>query len=309
MRRRPRPSRASVCWRGSPNARAMPSSNSWIVCSLSSASDIRGIAAAGHRSDAEFLRMAVAIAGLGWSAAFVVLGLSYRLQLYGDGSMFSYAVAVQDVWAFHWHNISDRLAVFLLSLWPAELFVAVSGSPGGGIIVYGLLFYLAPLAGLVGTWAADRSPGHTIFFYACASTALLCPLVFGFPTEMWTAHALFWPALAVAHYARRRLGGGLLSFALMLGLVLTHEAAIVLALLIVATLALRGLSDASFIRGAIALSAALMIWQAVRVLCRPDSYFADVWMRAALHFFDPDVFEVNIVLLLAAGLAGYGAAF
>src|SRR5581483_3978926 len=98
MPRRPRPRKASACWRGLPNAPAVSSSNSWIVCSLSSASDIRGIAAAGPRADAEVLRTALAVSGLGWSAAFVVLGLSYRLQLYGDGSMFSYAVAVQDVW-------------------------------------------------------------------------------------------------------------------------------------------------------------------------------------------------------------------
>ncbi len=46
-----------------------------------------------------------------------------ELELYGDGAMFSYAVAVQDVWAFHWHNISGRSSVFLLSLLPAEIVV------------------------------------------------------------------------------------------------------------------------------------------------------------------------------------------
>ena len=121
--------------------------------------------------------------------------------------MFSYAVAAQDVWAFHWHDISSRLTVFFLSLWPAELYVGLTGSPWGGIVVYGFLFYVAPLIGLVATFIADRSRGRIIFAYACLSTALLCPLVFGFPTEMWMAHALFWPTLAAAHYAQRGVIG------------------------------------------------------------------------------------------------------
>ena len=54
----------------------------------------------------------VIAAGLCWSVAFLVIALSCQLELYGDGAMFSYAVAVQDVWAFHWHNISGRTSVF-----------------------------------------------------------------------------------------------------------------------------------------------------------------------------------------------------
>src|SRR3954468_18920905 len=123
-------------------------------------------------------------AGLCWSVAFPVIALFNQLELYGDGAMFSYAVAVQDVWAFHWHNISGRTAVFLLTLWPAETYVGLTGNARGGIVIYGLLFYLAPLAGLIATLAADRSDGRIIFVYGCGSTALLCPLVFGFPTEM-----------------------------------------------------------------------------------------------------------------------------
>ena len=75
------------------------------------------------RSDRDVLRALVIGAGLCWSVAFVAVALCYELQLYADGAMFSYAVAVQDVWAFHWHNISGRMSVFLLILWPAEVVV------------------------------------------------------------------------------------------------------------------------------------------------------------------------------------------
>ena len=50
-------------------------------------------------------------------------GFDTSCRLYGDGAMFSYSVAVQDAWAFHWHNISGRSTVYLLSLLPAEAYV------------------------------------------------------------------------------------------------------------------------------------------------------------------------------------------
>jgi len=261
------------------------------------------------RSGADLLRALVIGTGLCWSVAFVAVALGYELEFYADGAMFSYAVAVQDVWAFHWHNISGRMSVFFLSLLPAETYVGLTGSPGGGIVVYGLLFYLAPLAGLIGTFAADRSRGRVIFVYACCSTALLCPLIFGFPTEMWLAHAVFWPALAVCHYARRTAAGAALVFVMMLTLAFTHEGALVLAFAIVATQALRGLRDASFLRAAAILVVVLALAAATKIMLPPDAYYAGVFLRAALHFFDFTIFQVGIVMLLFAVLDGYAIIF
>ena len=133
------------------------------------------------RSDVELLRAVVVFAGIAWSVAFVVIGLRYELQLYGDGAMFSYSVAVQDAWAFHWHNISGRSTVYLLSLLPAEAYVALSSDPIGGIVVYGFLFFVAPLLGLIATFAVDRSGGRIIFSYACFSTACLMSAGVRFP--------------------------------------------------------------------------------------------------------------------------------
>jgi len=257
------------------------------------------------RSNVDILKTLVIAIGLCWSIIFVVIALYYELELYADGAMFSYAVAVQDVWAFHWHNISARASVFILTLLPGEIYVALTGNPVTGIRVYGLLFYLAPLVGLIGTFAADRSHNRIIFTYACGSTALLCPLVFGFPTEMWFAHALFWPTLAISQYASRNSAGGVLLFIMMLGLVLTHEGALVLALAIMVTLALRGFNNPYFLRASSAFAAALAIWLAVKIVFPPDDYIADALMRAALHFFDLTIFRINVVVLLLAALIGY----
>ncbi|MEA2856451.1 MAG: hypothetical protein QOH98_772, partial [Methylobacteriaceae bacterium] len=149
------------------------------------------------------LHALVTAAGIGAALLFIIVGLAFELQMFGDGSIFSYAVAAQDAWAFHWHNISGRLFSYIFAYVPAETYVALTRDAKGGIFIYGLLHFSTPLLGLIATWAADRTPGRTIFAYACLSTACVCPLVFGFPTEMWMAHALFWPALALCLCAPR----------------------------------------------------------------------------------------------------------
>jgi hypothetical protein len=160
----------------------------------------RASAGLGARSDSHALRNLAVSVGVLWSVAFVVVGLNTDLQMYADGSLFSYAVAVQDAWAFHWHNIPGRLFVYLYAYLPSEAYVGWFGDARGGVVLYGFLFFVAPLLGLAATYAADRSENRVLFVYACASTASLCPLVFGFPTEVWVSHALFWPALALCHH-------------------------------------------------------------------------------------------------------------
>jgi len=261
------------------------------------------------RSDVDVLRAFAIAAGICWSVLFVLIGLRYELQMYADGSIFSYAIAVRDAWAFHWHNISDRLFVYLFCHLPAETYVELAGDPYGGIVVYGFLFFVAPLLGLIATFAADRSRGRFIFSYACLSTACLCPLVFGFPTEMWMAHALFWPTLAVCHYARSSIRGIALVFAMLLALIFTHEGALIFAVTIVATLSFRGVRDAAFVRPAGAFFVVLSIWAVVKAAFPPDPYIAIVLHTAALHVFDVTILAGHLALLLLITLASYGIVF
>ena len=250
------------------------------------------------------LRIVAIAAGLAWSIAFIVLGLHDGLQMYGDGSIFSYAVAVQDSWAFHFHNISGRSFVWLYAMLPAELLVAVTHDPMEGVALYGFLFFSAQLLGLAATWMADRSRGRIIFSFACGSTALICPMVFGAPTETWISHALFWPALAFAHGAPRSRAAALAIFALLLALILTHAGAVMFAFTIVGTLWLRGAHDAGFRRAAVALFVALALWTAVKLTWLPDDYIATVLANAALHAFDPAA-SSNLINTIAAAILGF----
>jgi hypothetical protein len=260
-------------------------------------------------SEGRRLRLVAIGAGLCWSVLFVTIGLRYELQAYGDGSIFSYAVAVQDAWAFHWHNISGRLFVYLATMLPAETYVRLTGDARGGVALYGLLFYIAPLLGLAATWIADRSNGRVIFAYACVSTACLCPLVFGFPTEMWMAHALLWPALALAHYARPGTAGTAAVFALFLALAFTHPGGMVFAVGVVCSAVLRGVRDPTVKRAGGAMLIVAAIWICVKMAMPPDNYFASMLPRAAWGFFDASILYAPLSLLLVAALAGYSAAF
>ena len=264
---------------------------------------------AAFRSDIALLRIIVIAAGLCWSVLFVVIGLRYELQLYADGSLFSYSIAVEDAWAFHWHNIPGRLFVYLFSYVPAETYIALTRDARGGIVAYGFLFFVAQLLGLAATFAADRSRGRIVFCTACASTACLCPLVFGFPTEMWMAHAVFWPALAVCQYVRAGIAGSALAFAVLLALVLTHEGAVILAIAILSTLLLRGVRDKAFLRAAGIFVVVMAIWVLMKAAFPPDAYVGAAMARIARQFFDAGILTSGLMLLLAGTLAAYAIAF
>lgn len=265
--------------------------------------------AAGASTPIRSLRALAVAAGLGSAILFVVVGVSYQLQIYGDGSIFSYSVAVEDAWAFHSHNIPGRLFTYIYSIMPAEAYVHLTRDAGGGISLYGFLFFAAQLLGLITTFAADRSKGHIIATYACGSTACLCPLVFGFPTETWMAHALFWPTLALCHYTPRGIRGTVAVFFALLMLVFTYEGAVAFAVAIVATLLLRGMRNVAFIRAASALLAVLLMWLFVKATAHPDEYFAAVLTRAARHVFDPSLLADDLILLLSGTLVSYGIVF
>ena len=257
--------------------------------------------------DWDVLRRLIVATGIGWSIAFVLLGVGHGLQMYGDGSFFSYAVAVEEAWAYHWHNISGRVFVYLLAHAPAELYVHLTSDARGGINLYGLLFFAGPLVGLAVTRAIDASPDRCVFVVACLSTACVCPLIFGCPTEIWMSHAVFWPALAACHRPRASVAETARVFALLLALVLTHEGAVLFALTSVATTLLHGARDLRVQRAAGALTAAMIIWAGVKWWFPPDPYLAEVLGRNALNLLNLRLLVTGVTVLLPLALVAYGA--
>jgi hypothetical protein len=145
-----------------------------------------------------------------------------------------------------------------------------------------------------------------IFKYACLSTACLCPLVFGFPTEMWIAHAVFWPTLAVCLCAPADLRGNAAVFFGLLTLIFTHEGAVVFTAAILFALFLRSRRDVLFVRAVSACFAVMTVWLIVKITIPPDDYIAGVLAAAAYKFIDIRNLAQPAFLLLLAALAGYG---
>ena len=259
------------------------------------------------RSSSDVLHALAVSLGCAWAAAFILAGLAFELQLYGDGSIFSYAVAVEESWTYHWHNISGRIFVFLLAHWPAEVYVGLTGDAPGGIVLHGLLFFGAQAVGLALTFIADGSRGRVLFRAACISNAVLLPLVFGFPTEMWIAHAAFWPTLAAAHYLP---AGWRATFAVTFGIaamVLSHGGGVVLALTVLATTMLRGWRGPQAQRVALALAVAAALLATVLWRYRPDPYIASVIATAAFCFIDLRNLLAPAAVEIWLALAGFGA--
>jgi hypothetical protein len=252
-------------------------------------------------ASAHRLKRLVVASGAGCAILSLLIGPTAGLEMFGDGAIFSYAIAVRDAWAFHWHNISGRIFSYIFVHVPAETVVALTGDARAGLLTYGILHYSAPALSLLATRAIDRSDEKSIFVFACFSTAVTLPFVFGFPTEMWMTHALFWPTLAAAVAAA--------PFALLYGLfqalVLTHEGGVVLAAAIVFATALRGLRTDVLRRTLVAFCAAMIAWMIVKATLPPDAPIAGVLDAAAYKFINLGNLADPAFLLLVAAVGAY----
>ena len=240
-------------------------------------------------------------AGAGCALLSLLIGPAAGLEMFGDGSIFSYAIAVRDAWAFHWHNISGRIFSYIFVHVPAETVVGLTGDARAGLFVYGLLHYAAPALSLLATRALDRTEGKPVFVFACLSTAVTLPFVFGFPTEMWMTHALFWPALAAA----LAVAPFVILYGLLQALVLTHEGGVVLAATIVFASVFRGFRAYPFHRTLVAFFVAMIVWMLVKIMLPPEARVASVLGAAAYKFIDPGNLADPAFLLLATALGAY----
>jgi len=237
-----------------------------------------------------------------WCLAFPLLGVWAQLNLFADGALFSYGVAAGDGWAFHWRQIPVRAAAFAAAALPGELWGRFSGDPAAGVTLYAALHGLAPAIGLAVTWAIDRSA--MIRHWAALSTALLAPVVFGFPTELWITLAALWPAYALAWTPSGKARWLATAVALAV-VVLSHEAGLIWAATLLAALACG--PERAWRRALVALIPGLLAWIALKLAVHPDPYVADVLRRNAWTLFDAARLASPLVLTIAAALAAWAA--
>ena len=246
----------------------------------------------------------IRVAGASACFLFVVLAVVFETHLFGDGAMFSYAIALGESWTYHWHNIPIRLTPYLVAHVPAETFLRLTGNGAGAIALYGALFAAAPLVCLGLTWMADRTAGRIIFTSAASANVLLLPFVFGFPTEMWFAAALFWPTFALAIRPAGGAGSAVLTGLTMTLLVLSHEGGVVFGAFIVAAAVFTCRRGPAW-RAGIAFTLAMAVWITVAKVSPIDPYFATVLERAKWHFLDARVLGAPTVVSVIGAVAGF----
>jgi hypothetical protein len=140
--------------------------------------------------------------GVAWSVFFAWTFAADRLNLYGDGGYFTYALIVGEPWSALWRDFPGRLFAYVYAYLPAQAVMVLTGSAAAAELTYAGLFGAAPLLALSLTAALDRTHGRIVLSCAAASHVALLPLIFGFPTEVWFAHGLLWCALAAVLRAR-----------------------------------------------------------------------------------------------------------
>lgn len=255
--------------------------------------------------ESQLPRALIALASA-WCLVFPVLGLATTLFAFADGGLFAYAAAAGEGWELHWRNIPGRIAAFAAAGLPGALAARAAADPSVGLAVYGACWLLAPALGLAATAAADRSGGRVFTLWAAASTALALPLVYGFPTELWIAHAAFWPALALlnAPGGPARTAAAAVATAI---LVLSHEGGAVWAVVAVGALAFG--PAGALRRGAACLAAALVAWAALKLAAPPTPYVSDVLTRNALGLLNPLNLAIPMALEIGAALAAFAAGF
>jgi hypothetical protein len=153
--------------------------------------------------------LALAVAG-GLSLAAWTTGL----MLYADGALFSFIIGVGDAWGLVWHIMPARIAVYLLTVLPAETAHRSGLSALAAMRLYQALFIGFPFLGLAASGALLPRGSRWLLLFPALSILALAISALGYPSETLLTLSGFWPALFGFRYAdgRARSAGVTLGF-------------------------------------------------------------------------------------------------
>jgi hypothetical protein len=160
--------------------------------------------------DRALLTLAVLL-GLAVAGGLCVAAWTTGLMLYADGALFSFIIGVDDAWALVWHIMPARVAVYLLTVLPAET-AHEWGLPAlAAMGLYQALFLGFPFIGLAACLALVPRGSRWLLLFPTISILALAVSALGYPSETLMTLAAFWPALFGYRYARGRTGSALLT--------------------------------------------------------------------------------------------------
>lgn len=140
------------------------------------------------------LGMALLLA-LGVAGGLSIAAWSTGLVLYADGALFSFIIGIGDAWGLVWHIMPARIAVYLLSVWPAEMAHRWGLPAPAAMRLYQALFLSFPFIGCAVSWALLPRERRWQLIFPVLSVLALALSALGYPSETLLTSAAFWPAL------------------------------------------------------------------------------------------------------------------
>lgn len=231
------------------------------------------------------------------AAMLPVIAVIYRVTAFADGSFFVLSILTADPWNFGWVSYPSRITAFVLTILPPFAVGRLTGDPTLAVGTYSAIMGALPLAGLLATRFLS-TPGAPWPALCAASTIVLAFNVAFFPTEMWLAHAMIWPLLALA----ARPGAPLAAISVLsLATAFVHEAAIPLVGLALVHGALAARRPALVAVLAAVVAAAIVVKGLAPIA---NDEIARTVGQNALDFLSPGNVFTNVVVsvLMAIGL-------
>jgi hypothetical protein len=156
------------------------------------------------RSNSSLLTLAILLA-LAVAGGLSVVAWTTGLMLYADGALFSFIIGVGDAWGLVWHIMPARIAVYLLTVLPAETAHRWGLPALAAMRLYQALFVGFPFIGLAACRALLPHGQRWLLLFPALSILALAISTLGYPSETLLTLSGFWPALFGLRYADGRL--------------------------------------------------------------------------------------------------------
>jgi hypothetical protein len=132
--------------------------------------------------DRALLTLAVVL-GLAIAGGLCVAAWTTGLMLYADGALFSFIIGIDDAWALVWHIMPARVAVYLLTVLPAET-AHEWGLPAlAAMGLYQALFLGFPFIGLAACLGLVPRGSRWLLLFPTISILALAISALGYPSE------------------------------------------------------------------------------------------------------------------------------
>jgi hypothetical protein len=172
-------------------------------------------------ADSILLSLAIAL-GLAVAGGLSYAAWATGLIVYADGALFSFIVGIDDAWATVWHIMPARIAVYLLTVLPAETARELGLPAVTAMRLYQALFISLPFISMAACFALVPRGSRWLTVFPALSILALAVSALGYPSEALLTISAFWPALFGYRYASGRTAPTILTVLFTAAFLFSH---------------------------------------------------------------------------------------